>query len=75
MNGTPHGRKSLVAATAFLGLFMAGASLYGQQTFGATVYFDYTHYLSDKGPKTAAPGGRPGIQGQFLRVPAGLLHL
>ena len=33
MNDTLHRRKSLLKATAFLGLFMAGASLYGQQTF------------------------------------------
>ena len=55
MNGTIHRRKSLLAVTAFLGLFMAGASLYGQQTFSATVYFDYKYFLSKDGPVTLKP--------------------
>lgn len=66
MNGSPLGRKSFIAAAAFLGFFMAGASLYGQQTFGATIYFDYTYYLSNKGPKTAAPAGAQGFKDNFF---------
>lgn len=66
MSGKLHWKKSLLAASAFLGLFMAGAALYGQQTFGATVYFDYTYYLSNKGPKTAAPEGVQGFKDNFF---------
>ena len=66
MNDTLHRRKSLLKATAFLGLFMAGASLYGQQTFGTTVYFDYTSYLSSDGPKTAAPADARGFMDNYF---------
>jgi hypothetical protein len=66
MNGKHDWRKSLIAATVFLGLFMAGASLYGQQTFGATVYFDYTSYLSSKGPRTAAPADTKGFMDNYF---------
>lgn len=66
MSCTPHWRKSFVAVTVCLGLFMAGASLYGQQTFGTTIYFDYTYYLSNRGPKTAAPAGAQGFKDNFF---------
>ncbi len=66
MKGTLHWRKSLVIATAFLGLFLAGAALYGQQTFGATIFFDYTYYLSSKGPKTAAPADAQGFMDNYF---------
>ncbi len=56
MRGTLlHTRRAVLAATAFLGLFMAGVSLYGQQTFSATVYFDYKFLLSNAGPGTLKP--------------------
>lgn len=66
MNDNHHRRKRLLKATAFLGLFMAGASLYGQQTFGTTIYFDCTYYLSSKGPKTAAPVNTPGFMDNYF---------
>jgi hypothetical protein len=66
MKGTLHRRKGLVIATAFLGLFMGGASLYGQHTFGTTIFFDYTHYLTSKGPKTAAPADAQGFMDNYF---------
>jgi hypothetical protein len=55
MSGTPHKRKSFIVATAFLGLFMAGASLYGQQTFSGTAYLDWRYFLTSAGPITLKP--------------------
>jgi hypothetical protein len=55
MNGKHDWRKGLIAATAFLGLFMAGASLYAQQTFSGTVYLDWRYYLTSAGPITLKP--------------------
>ncbi|HEX2694860.1 MAG TPA: hypothetical protein VHP61_03850, partial [Acidobacteriota bacterium] len=55
MNGTPQWRKSFIITIAFLGLFLAGASLYGQQTFSGTVYFDWRYFLTSAGPITLKP--------------------
>jgi hypothetical protein len=55
MKGVSQRRKSLIIATAFLGLFLAGAALYGQQTFNGTVYLDWRYYLSSAGPVTLKP--------------------
>jgi hypothetical protein len=42
-------------ALVFLALLSGGASLFGQQTFSATIYFDYKHFLSSEGPLTLKP--------------------
>ncbi len=41
-------------------ILMAANPARAQQTFGTTIYFDYTYFLSDDGPKTTttAPGYR-----------------
>lgn len=51
----PLRSKSVAAVLAAMTLFLAGASLFGQQTFGGTVYFDYRYYLTTEGPVTLKP--------------------
>jgi hypothetical protein len=46
-------------------VLVSGTALYGQQTFKTTIYFDYTSYLTSKGPRTN-PGGDPSFKNNFF---------
>lgn len=58
--------KRSLGTLAFAAILASGTALYGQQTFGTTVYFDYTSYLSSNGPKTAAPAGDTSFKNNFF---------
>ena len=55
MNKPNNKQRSVIMALVFLALLSGGASVFGQQTFSATVYFDYKHFLSSEGPLTLKP--------------------
>ncbi len=59
-------RNRVLAGAALGFLLLAGTSLYGQQTFGTTVYLDYTHYLSNDGPLTKPPAGSTNFMNNFF---------
>jgi hypothetical protein len=56
-------RTALVLAALLAGL---GSGLCAQQTFNTTIYFDWTHFLSDNGPKTTAPPNTPSFKNDFF---------
>ncbi len=47
-------------------IVLGSAALLAQQTFNTTIYFDYTYYLSDEGPKTAPPPDTPTFMNNFF---------
>ncbi len=60
-------RKSIRTALVLAGLLAGlGSGLHAQQTFGTTIYFDWTHFLSDNGPKTTAPPNTPSFKNDFF---------
>ena len=66
MNKPSNRQRSVIMALAFMTLLPAGASLFGQQTFGTTIYLDYTCYMSKSGPKTMAPPDTPSFKNNFF---------
>jgi hypothetical protein len=66
MNNPNRRTKGILKATAFLMLLMAGTSLFAQQSFNTTIYFDYTYFLSNKGPKTAPTAGVTGFKDNYF---------
>lgn len=63
MNWQKRIRTALVLAGLLAGL---GTGLHAQQTFSTTIYFDWTHFLSDDGPRTTAPANTPGFKNDFF---------
>jgi hypothetical protein len=59
-------QRSAIMALVFMALLSVGSSLFGQQTFSTTIYFDYTYYLSKSGPKTMAPPNTPNFKNNFF---------
>ncbi|NMC65562.1 MAG: hypothetical protein GYA53_05420 [Acidobacteria bacterium] len=55
----------LILAIGLLGLGKNQAQ--AQQKFSGTVFFDYTFYLSDKGPITTPPGDNPNFKNNFMQ--------
>jgi hypothetical protein len=59
--------KCFRAAVVLVGLLAGlGTGLHAQQTFGTTIYFDWTRYLSDNGPLTTAPPNTPSFKNDFF---------
>jgi len=60
-------RKSIRTALVLAGLLAGlGTGLHAQQTFGTTIYFDWTHFVSDNGPKTSAPPATPSFKNDYF---------
>ena len=66
MNKAKNKQRSVIMALVLMAIFAAGPSLFGQQTFGTTIYLDYTYYMSKSGPKTMAPPGTPSFKNNFF---------
>lgn len=47
-------------------IILGQTALLAQQTFTTTIYFDYTYFLTDNGPKTASPPGTPTFMNNFF---------
>lgn len=64
MNKPNIKQRSLIMALVFVALFSAASSLFGQQTFGTTIYLDWTQFLTKDGVRTTTTA--PGYKNNFF---------